>query len=604
MAHPKIENKIKILPRRPGVYLFKNNKNIITYVGKATNLQNRIRSYFGTCTNISPKLASISSNIADLEFIITNSELEALILECELIKKYRPSYNVRLKDDKTYPYLKIDSNNNWPIISVTRHREKDDAKYFGPFASTNALRKTLKIIRRIFPLRSCNKAITGKETKPCLNYHIHRCLGPCIGAVGKEEYRRVLNQVIMFLEGKQDFVIRELKQAMESASLNLDFEKAALLRDQIKAIQNVRESQKIAISVKGEQDVIAFVHTKDIAYVEIFFIRNNKLVGRDHRILEGIYDDKPSHIITSFIKQYYISASYIPELIQAQYLLEDQPIITEWLSNLRGSKVKFHVPRQGARKVLLDLVAKNAHQGFELYQIKKSSDITSAITLEELKQRLGLPKIPLRIEGYDISNIRGKIAVGSMVVFEKGIPKRTQYRRFKVKSIVGIDDYAMMQEIIRRRFRNLTADEDKWTSIPDLVLIDGGKGHLKAALTVMQDEGFYQVPIASLAKQNEDVFVPGKSEAMDIPSNSAALYLLQRVRDEAHRFSLDYHRRLRQEKSVTSVLNNIPGIGPKRRKALLIKFGSLQRIKDATDAELATTKGVTNTIARKLKEFL
>ncbi len=408
----------------------------------------------------------------------------------------------------------------------------------------------------------------------------------------------------MFLEGKQDFVIRELKQAMESASLNLDFEKAALLRDQIKAIQNVRESQKIAISVKGEQDVIAFVHTKDIAYVEIFFIRNNKLVGRDHRILEGIYDDKPSHIITSFIKQYYISASYIPELIQAQYLLEDQPIITEWLSNLRGSKVKFHVPRQGARKVLLDLVAKNAHQGFELYQIKKSSDITSAITLEELKQRLGLPRIPLRIEGYDISNIRGKIAVGSMVVFEKGIPKRTQYRRFKIKSIVGIDDYAMMQEIIRRRFRNLTADEDKWTSIPDLVLIDGGKGHLKAALTVMQDEGFYQVPIASLAKQNEDVFVPNKSEAMDIPSNSAALHLLQRVRDEAHRFSLDYHRRLRQIKSVTSVLNNIPGIGPKRRKALLIKFGSLQRIKDATDAELATTKGVTNKIARKLKEFL
>ena len=599
-----MKNQLKVLPPRPGVYLFKNSRNDVAYVGKAANLQNRIKSYFIPSTNISPKLARISSNIADIEFIVTNSEIEALILECELIKKYRPDYNIRLKDDKTYPYLKIDPNNNWPFISVTRRREKDNALYFGPFANSDALRKTLKTIRRIFPLRSCKKPIIGKETKPCLDYYIHRCPGPCIGAISKEEYERILRQVIMFLEGKQDVVLLELNKSMEAASSNLEFERAATIRDQIEAIQHVRESQKTSISVSGEQDVIAFIQTKDIAYVEIFLIRNNMLIGRDHRILEGIYDDKPSHIITSFIKQYYISTSYIPRLIMAQYPLEDQSNIIKWLTYLRGKKVGFHIPQKGARKVLLDLVVENAQRSFELYQVKKSPDINSAITLEELKQRLGLPKIPLRIEGYDISNIRGNIAVGSMAVFENGIPKRTQYRRFRIKFVSYINDYAMIQEILKRRFQNLTIKEDKWSSTPDLVLIDGGKGQLTAAMAVMQEQGFHQVPLASLAKQNEDIFVPDKSEAIHIPSNSAALHLLQRVRDEAHRFALQYHRRLRQKNSITSVLNNIPGIGSKRRNILLTKFGSLQRIKNATYDELATTKGITHKIARTLKEYL
>jgi excinuclease ABC subunit C len=599
-----MKKQLKIVPSNPGIYILKNNQNIVIYIGKATNLQNRIKSYFSPCANIAPKQAQLSSNIADIEFIITNSEIEALILECELIKKYRPYYNVRLKDDKAYPYLKIDLSNHWPILSVTRLREKDNARYFGPFASADALRKTLKTTRRIFPLRSCKKIITGKEIKPCLDYHIHRCLGPCINAVSKEDYEKVLHQVIMFLEGKQDMVLLDLNKAMEAASSSLEFEKAATIRDQIKAIQHIGESQKAAVSTNGEQDVIAFVQANDIAYVEIFFVRNNMLTGRDHRILEGIYGDEPSHIITSFIKQYYISASFIPVSIIAQYPLEDEPNIVEWLSYLRGSKVKFHIPQKGVKKVLLDLVTENAQRSFELYQVKKSPDINSIITLEELKQRLGLSKIPLKIEGYDISNIRGNIAVGSMVVFENGMPKRTQYRHFRVRSVSHSNDCAMIQEIIRRRFQNLNAKEDKWSSTPDLVLVDGGKGQLKSAKMVMREQGLHHVPLVSLAKQKEEVFVPGKLEAIDIPSNSAALHLLQRVRDEAHRFALQHHRKLRQKKGTTSVLSNVPGIGPKRRNALLVKFGSLERIKNATNDELVTTRGMTQKIARTLKDYL
>lgn len=584
--------------------MFKDSQHKVIYVGKASNLRNRVSSYFSPNTNLPSKPLRMLSKIANIESILTNTEQEALILECNLIKKHRPSYNVRLKDDKTFPYLKIDLNNDWPVVRITRRSQKDEAKYFGPFASAGSLRMTLRLIRKIFPFRSCSKAITGNEAKPCLEYHINRCLGPCIGATSKEEYDKVIQQVIMFLEGKQETILRELKLSMLRASQELKFEKAALLRNQIQAIQQVIEGQKIAIAVRGEHDVIALAQAKDLAYVEIFFVRNSKLLGRDHLILEGIRDEMPTHIITSFIKQYYYSASSIPPLILLQYPVEEPSVIIHWLSKLRGTRVRLHVPRQGGKKQLLDIVAKNAQQGFELYQAKQSTNVVAAITLEELKHKLSLPKTPLRIESYDISSIRGSMPVGSMVVFEKGIPKRAHYRRFRIRSVSGIDDYAMIQEILRRRFVRFTETEDKWATTPDLVLIDGGKGHLNAALAVMSAIGLSQIPVASLAKENEEVFVPGRPEPVDIPQTSAALYLLQRVRDEAHRFALGYHQRLRQKEGMISALDTILGVGPKRKKALLKKFGSLQGIKEASADELATVKGMTIKLAHKIKEYL
>jgi len=599
-----IQTQLKALPSRPGVYLFKDNEGKVIYVGKAASLYHRVRSYFSPGTNLPPKLQRLVARISDFETIVTDSEQEALILECNLIKKYRPRYNVSLKDDKTFPYLKIDLDNDWPGVRITRRFHKDKGRYFGPFASAGSVRKTLRLIRKIFPFRSCNKVITGTDSKPCLEYHIHRCLGPCIGAVSKEDYDEVIRQVILFLEGKQELVLRELKHKMKNASQQLQFEKAALLHDQIQAIERVIEGQRIAITVKGEQDVIALAQTKDLAYVEIFFIRNNKLIGRDYILVDGIRDEEPGQIMGSFVKQYYTSASPIPPVILLQYPVDEPAVITKWLQYQRGAPVKLHVPRQGAKKQLLDIVAENARQGLNLYQVKQSAIAEPTTILEELKDRLCLPKIPIRIEGYDISNIRGSLAVGSMVVFDKGIPRPANYRRFKIKTVGGIDDYAMIQEVLRRRFRRFTAAEDRWSIVPDLVLIDGGKGHLNAALEVMRELELDSIPTASLAKEKEEVFIPGKSEPVDIPQTSAALHLLQRVRDESHRFALDYHQRLRSKKGTASALDNIPGIGPKRKKALIKRFGSVHGIKEASIDELAVVEGITHKLAEKVKEYL
>lgn len=599
-----IQTQLKALPSRPGVYLFKDNEGKVIYVGKAASLYHRVRSYFSPGTNLPPKLQRLVARISDFETIVTDSEQEALILECNLIKKYRPRYNVSLKDDKTFPYLKIDLDNDWPGVRITRRFHKDKGRYFGPFASAGSVRKTLRLIRKIFPFRSCNKVITGTDSKPCLEYHIHRCLGPCIGAVSKEDYDEVIRQVILFLEGKQELVLRELKHKMKNASQQLQFEKAALLRDQIQAIERVIEGQRIAITVKGEQDVIALAQTKDLAYVEIFFIRNSKLIGRDYILVDGIRDEEPGQIMGSFVKQYYTSASPIPPVILLQYPVDEPAVITKWLQYQRGAPVKLHVPRQGAKKQLLDIVAENARQGLNLYQVKQSAIAEPTTVLEELKDRLCLPKIPIRIEGYDISNIRGSLAVGSMVVFDKGIPRPANYRRFKIKTVGGIDDYAMIQEVLRRRFRRFTAAEDRWSIVPDLVLIDGGKGHLNAALEVMRKLELDSIPIASLAKEREEVFIPGKSEPVDIPQTSAALHLLQRIRDEAHRFALGYHQRLRSKKGTASALDSIPGIGPKRKKALIKRFGSVHDIKEAPIDELAAVAGITRKLAEKIKEYL
>ena len=480
-----VDTQLKALPAKPGVYLFKDSEGKIIYVGKAASLRNRVKAYFSPSTILPPKLQQMVASISDFEFIVTESEQEALVLECNLIKKYHPRYNVRLKDDKTFPYLKIDLNNDWPGVRITRRLYKDGSKYFGPFASAGSVRKTLRLIKKIFPFRSCNKTITATDSKPCLEYHINRCLGPCIGAISREEYNTVIRQVIMFLEGKQEVVVKELKHKMESAAQQLQFEKAAWLRDQIQALEKVIEGQKIAITVRGEQDVIALAQTRDLAYMEIFFIRNNKLIGCDHILVDGIQDEKPNQIMSNFVKQYYISASFIPPLILLQHPIDEPTTIAEWLRHKRGATVKIHTPHKGAKRQLIDIVAENARQGLELYQIKQPATGEPILILEELKRYLRLPRIPLRIEGYDVSNIRGTLSVGSMVVFDKGIPKPRHYRRFRIKTVGGIDDYAMMQEVLRRRFRRGIASEDKWSPIPDLILIYGCKGHLNSASDVM-----------------------------------------------------------------------------------------------------------------------
>jgi len=596
--------QLRALPAKPGVYLFKDKEGKIIYVGKAANLNSRVRSYFGAPSSLSAKVQRLVAKIQDFEFVVTNSEQEALILECNMIKKYTPRYNVRLKDNKTFPYLKINVNEDWPGVYITRRVQKDGARYFGPFASAGSVRKTLRLIKKIFPFRSCSKRIEGKDKRPCLDYYIRRCLGPCIGAVEKQEYHDVINQVILFLQGKQELILRELNTRMKAAAQQLQFERAALLRDQIKAIEKVIEGQRIAITLQGEKDIIGLAQNEKQAYVKLFSIRNNKLIGQDHFIMEGIKGESPGQIMTSFVKLYYASASYIPPLILLQHPVDEPAVLSEWLEQQRGSRVELQVPQRGAKKKLVDTAAENAAQGLELAQAKEIKVEVISSGLRELKNRLRLPKMPRRIECYDVSNIQGALAVGSMVVLEKGRSKPAHYRRFRIKTVAGADDYAMIQETLRRRFKRGLTGEGAWAIIPDLVLIDGGKGQLNAALELRRELGLDSIPMASLAKENEEVFIPGDPQPVYIAKDSPALHILQRARDEAHRFAISYHRKLRRKEGITSALDNIPGIGPRRKKALLKKFGSIEAIKEASSEELSQTEGITLTLAQKVKEYL
>ena len=604
MGSKQIEEQLNILAAKPGVYLFKDEAGNVLYVGKAANLHHRVRSYFTSFNNLSPKLQRMIARVSDFDFFLTDSEQEALLLECSLIKKHRPRYNVRLKDDKSYPYLKVSLSEDWPGVYITRRLGEDGARYFGPFASAGSVRKTLSLLKKLFPFRSCRKAITGKERRPCLDYYIHRCLGPCVGAVTKEEYGQVINQIILFLEGKQELIVRELRRKMDEAVEKLNFEKAALLRDQIRAVERVMERQKIA-APEGEMDVIAFARARDQAYVEVFSIRHGKLVGRENFIVEGTRDEEPVQIMTSFVPQFYNHAPYIPSQILLQCPIEEMELVQKWLGGKKGAEVRLIVPRRGIKKDLVDMVEENARQGLEHLRVKllTEPDIIAA-ALKEIQKELGLPLPPKRVECYDISDIRGTSAVGSMVVFEAGLPKKSHYRRFKIKAVAGADDYAMIREVLRRRFRRAEPKEGSWAVIPDLVLIDGGKGHLNAALEVMHEQGVDSISCASIAKEKEEIFVPQSSEPILLPSHSPALYLLQRIRDEAHRFALGYFQRVHKKESFTSALDSIPGIGPKRKKTLLRKFGSLERIKEASVEELAAVKGMTRSVAEKVKEYL
>ena len=594
--------KLGALPAKPGVYLFKDKDSKVIYVGKAANLKSRVRSYFGTPSNLPSKTQRLVSNIQDLELVVTGSEQEALILECDMIKKHTPRYNASLKDNKTFPYLKIDISEDWPGVRITRRVQKDGARYFGPFASAGSVRKTLRLIKKIFPYRSCSKRIDGKDKRPCLDYYIHQCLGPCIGAVEKDEYREVINQVILFLQGKQELILRELSAKMKAAAQQLQFERAALLRDQIDAIEKVIEGQRIAITLQGEKDIIGLAQDETLAYVQLFSIRNNKLVGQDHFIMEGTQGDSPGQIMTSFVKQYYASASYIPPLILLQHPVDEPAVISAWLAQQRRGKVELQVPQRGAKKKLVETVAENAARGLELAQVKEMNAEVISSGLQELKNRLRLSKMPRRIECYDVSNIQGTLAVASMVVLEKGWPKPANYRRFRIKTVAGADDYAMIQETLRRRFKRGLTREGAWGIIPDLVLIDGGRGQLNAALKARQESELDSIPMASLAKENEEVFIPGDPQPVCIAKDSPALHILQRARDEAHRFAISYHQKLRRKQFVSSTLDTIPGIGPKRKSALLRRFGSIQAIKEASPEELTQTEGITLALAKKVKK--
>jgi excinuclease ABC subunit C len=603
-----IQELLKRLPHRPGVYLMRDAGRNILYVGKATNLHHRVRSYFQATHKLTPKIQRMVAQIADIDFYIAGSEQEALIMELNFIKQYHPRYNVHLKDDKTFPYLKIDTRENFPRVCVTRRFEPDGGRYFGPFSNAGSVKQTLRILKRIFPLRICSKDIAGKPSRPCLEYHLGHCLAPCTGSVTPEEYAQVIKEVTLFLEGKRDNVIRELKEKMERASEAMDFENAARIRDQIQAMQEVIEGEKIAAVIRGEEDVIAFIQDGDHAYVQVLFVRNNKLTGRESFLMQGTRQEEPQEIMSGFIKQFYSSSPQIPPLLLLQYPVEDRQIIKEWLKDKRGGAIGIEVPRRGVKKQLIDIAAENARQGLEQLKLKEMTAGKSLDTaLAEIETELKLKSPPVRIEAYDISNIQGTSAVGSMVVFEKGRPKPSHYRRFKIKTVEGANDYAMLQEVLQRRFKHSaaggTSTSDTWSIRPDLVLIDGGKGQLNAALAAMETTGT-SVPVASLAKENEEIFLPRRKLPLILPKSSPGLQLLQRLRDEAHRFAISYHTSVRRKKTFASVLDSIPGIGPRRKNALLRQFGTVQTIREASIEELVAATGMSHVQAKKVKEYL
>lgn len=608
MVSSLIEEQLNRLPHRPGVYLMRDAEGTILYVGKAANLHHRVRSYFQSPRKLTPKIQRMVSRVADIDFYVASSEQEALIMELNFIKQYHPRYNVSLKDDKTFPYLKISTNEEWPRVYITRRFEQDGGRYFGPFASAKSVKQTLRFLQDIFPFRICSKTITGKAQRPCLEYHLRHCLAPCIGAVSRQEYARVIKEVILFLEGKQEKVARELKARMNHAAAAMDYEKAALLRDQIQAIQEVIEGERIATVIRGEQDVIAFVQDGDQAYVQVLFVRSNKLTGRESFLMQGTRQEEPQQIMTGFIKQYYSSCPQIPPRLLLQYPVEERPIIREWLKSRRGAGVEIQVPRRGIKKQLIDIAAENARQGLEQLKLKQMAASTSPDdALAEIEKELKLKGPPQRMEAYDISNIQGTSAVGSLVVFEKGKPRPAHYRRFKIKSVAGANDYAMLQEVLQRRFKHAyrggTAAPDTWAIRPDLILIDGGKGQLNAALAALKETGT-DVPVASLAKENEEIFIPRRKEPVVLPKSSPGLQLLQRLRDEAHRFAISYYASVHRRKSFASALDDIPGIGPRRKSALLRQFGSVQRIREASVEELVAATGMSHDQATRIKEYL
>ena len=614
----KIDTILGSLPESPGCYLMKDESGKIIYVGKAINLKNRVRSYFQKSNDHSFKTRRMVENIRDIEWIVVASELEALILEMNLIKEHRPFYNVRLKDDKRYPYIKIHWQDDFPKVSVTRNMVQDGSRYYGPYTSVWAVHQTLDILRKIFPYLTCAREITGKDPRPCLYFDIHLCSGPCIGAISKADYRQMIEDLAKFLEGKTDPVLKRLQTEMGRASDQMNYEKAAVVRDQIQAVERVVERQKIISNERKDSDVIAMARNNGEACVQIFFIRSGKLIGREYFILEGTEEEENKDILEEFIKQFYSQAAYIPNKVMLPQEVEEAMIINEWLNTRRGGeKVQITVPKRGQSKELVKMAAENAAETLRALEIRwKADKDRQRDALGEIQQALGMPEPPNRIECYDISNTQGSASVGSMVVFEQGIPNKKLYRRFNIRTVTGPDDFASMREVLTRRFSNyFTENEAKDTPgykpdlafsiLPDLLIVDGGKGQLRQAMDVLEEISLTgQFTIVGLAKQEEELFLPNMSESVRLDDHSQGYYLVQRIRDEAHRFAITAHRNRRGKIGLTSRLDAIPGIGPARRKELIAKFGSIQGILEAEPEEIAKIKGISIEKANAIKAEL
>jgi excinuclease ABC subunit C len=617
MVSEHIQGILDTLPNKPGCYQMKNANGEIIYVGKAINLRNRVRSYFQDGRDQDLKTRQMVRHVTDIQWIVVGSELEALILEMTLIKKHRPHYNIRLKDDKRYPYIKVHWADPFPKVTVTRQMVNDGSRYYGPYTSVWAVHQTLDVLRRIFPYLTCDRIITGKDPRPCLYFDIKLCSGPCIGAVDQQGYRQIIEDLSQFLEGRTGPIVDRLYQEMNKAAEQLRYEQAATIRDQIQAIDKVVEKQKVVTTEQMDSDVIAMARADGEACVQIFFIRAGKLIGREYFILEGTEDEADNHIIGEFVKQFYSEAAAVPPQVLLPNEIEEAQIIKQWLNTRRGGKkVELVVPRQGTPQELIEMASENASETLRALRSQWEADTNRQTeALAELQQALQLASPPNRIECYDISNTQGTAAVGSMVVFERGVPSKNLYRRYNIKSVTGPDDFASMEEVLTRRFKRWQAAQEvkgpgekpdpSFSFLPDLLIVDGGKGQLSRAVKVLEEFGLTgRVPVTGLAKQQEELFLPGKSESLLLPRHSQGLYLLQRIRDEAHRFAITAHRNRRTKAGLASRLETVPGIGPKRRKALLTQFGSIQGIQEASLEELERVPGITEEIAQSIKSRL
>ena len=594
-----VAEKLKLLPDSPGVYIMKDARGKIIYVGKAIVLKNRVRQYFQSSRNQAPKVRAMVSHVADFETIMTANEVESLILEANLIKKHRPRYNIRLKDDKSYPYVKVTVQEEYPRVFITRRVVRDGARYFGPYTNVTALRDSLKLLKRLFPLRTCRTM----PDRTCLEFHIKRCLAPCVGKVTEEDYRAMIRAVLLFLEGRTDDVERELEHRMALAAEAYHFETAARLRDQLVAVRKAAERQNI-VTGAGDQDAIGMARSAAGVCVQIFFIRGGKMIGREHFLLRGSEEESDVDILRAFLEQYYNQATFVPREVLLPCAIDaaGQEIIERWLAQKKGGgKVALLTPQRGTKRDIVVMATGNAEKFLADEETRRSlADEQTLGAVEELGRYLGLKKPPHRMECFDISHNQGQETVASMVVFEGGMPKKSDYRRFKIKSAEGKpDDFLSMREVTTRRYVGLPEEE-----LPDLIIIDGGKGQLSSALEIIRGAaGHKDVPVVGLAKQFELVFTEGNSEPVELPRRSPSLYLIQRIRDEAHRFAITFHRKLRGKRNLVSVLDHIVGVGPKRRQALWEHFGTLDKIKAASVDELASVPGMNRPSAEAVVHF-
>lgn len=591
-----IKNALAVLPDKPGVYLMHDAEGKVIYVGKAVVLKNRVRSYFRNLASHTPKVKAMVAKIAEIETIVTSSEVEALILECNLIKKYRPRYNISLKDDKTYPYLKVTLQEDFPRLYMTRRLLRDGSKYYGPYADAGAMHATVKLLRSMFPLRTCRKM---NPDRPCLNYHIKRCLAPCAGYVSKEEYGQMIKSVCMVLDGRTTELERDLKQRMQAAAEDYAFEEAARLRDQLQAVERLNESQKAVTNNGGDMDIIGFAQDMTGNCLQIFFVRKGKLIGRDNFFLQD-GGEAQQEVLTAFIKQYYNDATFIPREIVLPQLpeVEEQQLIEAWLCGKAERKVELFVPQRGVKRELLQLANDNALKLLAERLRKGSLSLKNdEQAAEELQQALGLEHSLERMDCFDISHTQGSETVASMVVFRKGSISKKDYRKYKIVSAEGKpDDFKSMQEVVYRRYKD-------YEDLPNLVVIDGGKGQLSSALEVIRGLGLADLPVVGLAKREEEIFIPHQSTSILLDRDSAALHLIQRIRDEAHRFAITFHRKLRGKRNLVSVLDHVEGIGPKRRQALWKAFKTLEAMKAASVEELAAVEGMNTAVAQTLYDF-